>query len=300
MTSRLRKLHTNCLRGVCGSRACQRGQPPKSPIALISDVIQNIGPHDLDLTGALIKGDGLAQGPFDRYPSVPTGAAFPCLWNHDAKRERQLIVEPDSHCQIRTVGGTVPDKLVTRAGLRWDTAARAHYNRDLRFNSQSLIVAMTPRQTLGGRAWPTVVFEDKTHAFAFALWSNSTLGLLCHWWMANKSQAGRGTSSVTSIPTYPTLDLRALTVDQHSTAKAAFEAIAQNRLLPFDQINEDPVRAELDELLLVEILGLPSDLCVAGGPIERLRAKLAAEPQVHSDKKTRIVFTGNGETSTAR
>ena len=270
------------------------------PVASLEDVIHRIGPHHLDITGAKIKTDGLPQGPFECLPGVPAGAAYPCLWNHDMRRERRLIVEPDSHCRVRHVGSGTPGELANRAMIRWETAARVHYNLDLRFNSQSLIVAFSTQPSIGGRAWPTVLFDDPMHEFTFAIWSNSTLGLLCHWWMANKSQAGRGTSTVTSIPTFITINLRALTRDQHTAAREAFEAMSMKRLLPFDQIDEDPVRAELDQRLIVDVLGLEPELCGESGPMERLRKKLAVEPQIHANKCTRVVFTEAGEISVTR
>ena len=49
-----------------------------------------------------------------------------------------------------------------------------------------------------------------------------------------------------------------------------------------------------------DVLGLSQTLCDAGGPIERLRRKLAAEPQIHANKRTRLVFTADGETSVWR
>lgn len=265
------------------------------PIASIGDIIVGTGPHHLDITGAQVKSDGLPQGPFEHFPGMPQGSAYPCLWNHDSANERMLIVQPDSHCRVRQVRGRIPNDLLERAEARFATATRAHYNLDLRFNSQSLAVAMTPMPTIGGRAWPSVIFENAQHEYAFALWSNSSLGILCHWWMSNKSQAGRGTSTITSIPDFATLDIRALTEDQHLAAQHAFEAMAGLRFMPFDQINEDPSRAELDRRLLIDVLGLPAELCAVGGPMERLRAKLAAEPQIHSGKRTRVVFTEEGE-----
>lgn len=265
------------------------------PVTSIADVIEGMGPHHLNIAGAQTKSDGLPQGPFEHNPGNPPGAAYPCLWNHHNERERRLLVEPDSHCRIRDVGGVIPHDLVIRAESRWETAARAHYNQDLQFNSQSLIVAMTEQPSIGGRAWPTVIFENPMHEFAFALWSNSTLGLLCHWWMSNKSQAGRGVSTITSIPSFATLDLRELSPIQLEAAKGAFDAMTGHRFLPFDQINEDPSRAELDRRLIVDVLGLPPELCSDGGPVDRLRTKLAAEPQIHSDKKSRVVFTEAGE-----
>ena len=182
------------------------------------------------------------------------------------------------------------DDLRQNALRIWSTATRAHYNRDLRFNSQSMIVAMTERKCVGGRAWPSVIFEDDEQEYAFALWCNSTLGLLMHWWTSNKTQSGRGTTTVTSIPNIPTLDTRKLSAEQLSAAREAFYAMRDLRFLPFDQIDEDPARAELDRRLLVDVLGLPSTLCEPDGPIDLLRRKLAAEPQIHGGKKTRVIF----------
>ncbi len=111
-----------------------------------------------------------------------------------------------------------------------------------------------------------------------------------HWWVSNKTQSGRGTTTVTGIPEIPTLDVTELTPEQVAAAKDAFEAMRDRRFLPFDQIDEDPARAELDRRLLVDVLGLPESLCQPDGPIDLLRRKLAKEPQIHGGKKTRVVF----------
>jgi hypothetical protein len=118
--------------------------------------------------------------------------------------------------------------------------------------------------------------------------------------MSNKTQEGRGIATVTSVPAITTLDLRSLSATQHEAARVEFERLANTRFFPFDQIDEDPARAELDRRLIVDVLGLNADLCASGGPIERLRHKLAAEPQIHANKQTRLVFTDEGETSTRR
>ena len=175
-----------------------------------------------------------------------------------------------------------------------------HYNRDLQFNAQSTIVALTESASLGGRAWPTVLLEEEDDEFAFALWCNSTLGLVCHWWMSNKTQAGRGTSTITSIPTFPTLDFRGFTETQRAVARAALLEVRGERLLPFDQLDEDEVRGAIDRLLLEDVLGLPETLCAPGGPMERLRTKLAREPQIRGRKKTRLVFGPEGDLSVPR
>ena len=262
-----------------GSPGLARIELPVVPIGKIAVR----GPYHADIYWEQSSGE--PRGPFELHiPALAQYPTYPMLWAHHAKRERHLTVEPDSE-------GRIKQGMAEKAASVWATATRAHYNRDLRFNSQSLIVAMTERPCIGGRAWPSVIFENPEHEYAFALWCNSTLGLLLHWWSSNKTQSGRGTTTVTGIPNIPTLDTRALTVEQHTAAKAAFDAMRDHRFLPFDQVDEDPARAELDRRLLVDVLGLPDSLCAENGPIDLLRRKLAREPQVHGGKKSRVVFT---------
>ena len=141
-------------------------------------------------------------------------------------------------------------------------------------------------------AWPSVIFQEQKHEYAFALWCNSTLGLLMHWWVTNKTQSGRGRTTVTGIPNIPTLDVRKLTEKQLAVARSAFDAMKGRRFLPFDQIDEDPARTELDRRLLVDVLGLPESVVDEEGPIDLLRRKLAREPQIHGGKKTRGCVSG--------
>ena len=271
----------------------QLGQPNLESIGILVVPIGQIagrGPYHADIYWN--QSDGTPRGPFELIkPAVSPTPTYPMLWAHDMKRERRLVVEPDSEGRIKAAsGGLTFADLSEKASRVWVTATRTHYNRDLRFNSQSLVVVTTEQPCIGGRAWPSVIFEKPEHEYAFALWCNSTLGILTHWWVANKTQSGRGTTTVTSIPNIPTLDVRTLTEEQLASAKTAFETLRGRRFLPFDQIDEDPARAELDRRLLVDVLGLPEELTEPGGPIDLLRRKLAHEPQIHGGKKTRVVF----------
>ena len=281
-------------------RLQQIGQPDADDIGICvvsaGDIAER-GPVHRDITGVERSKTSLAEvlrGPFDRIePPMNPIPTYPIIWAHTAKRERSLTIGIDSEGRIRQGMQEV-------AKAVWDTATRAHYNLDLRFNSQSLIVAMTERKCIGGRAWPSVILHDAEHEYAFSLWCNSTLGLLLHWWVSNKTQSGRGTTTITGIPNIATLDTRALTDAQHAEAKRQFDLLASARFLPFDQIDEDPARARLDRAILVDVLGLPASLVAADGPIDLIRRKLAREPQIHGGKRSRVVFTENGEDSQLR
>jgi hypothetical protein len=246
-------------------------------------VIAKVGPYHMDINGKEQAG-GAVRGPFDvvglgRTPTYPT------LWAHEAADERSIIVAPDSEGRIRAAKTKVErDIIAERAEAIWSTASEVHVNRDFRFNSQSVAVAFTEAPSIGGRAWPTVKFADIAHAKAFTLWSNTTLGLFMYWWVANKQQGGRGSVTVTAIPELPTLDVTKLSAKQLDAMTDAFAEVAGYAFLPFNEIDADKVRAELDKLVLGDILGLR---CAQGTAtsLKLLRQKLSAEPSIAGAKK---------------
>ena len=279
--------HNLCSGRLPGWRPRRETRAARLPIVPISEIAER-GTYHMDIYWD--NADGSPRGPLQlhdfRRGHVPE---LPILWGHNAKLERCMILRPDKYGDRKVTPG-YEDEIQEKAVDVWDRATRLHYNRDVRFNSQSLIAAMTEERCIGGHSWPSIVFKNPEQEYAFALWANSSLGLLIHWWLANKTQSGRGRTSITAIPEIPTLDLRKLSNAQHEAAKRVFEELSSERFLPFDQIDEDPARELLDRRLLVEVLGLPEELCWPGESIELLRKKLAAEPQIHGGKKTRIVF----------
>ena len=130
---------------------CPRALHLRLPIARLGKLAGR-GPVDRDITEQ--TRDGSPRGPFELIkPAVSHAPTYPMLWAHDATRERSLVVNPDSEGRIKSASaGVTQDELLEKATRIWGTATRAHYNRDLRFNSQSLIVAMTDRPCIGGRA----------------------------------------------------------------------------------------------------------------------------------------------------
>ena len=159
--------------------------------------------------GELGKGDAVIVGregkaAFERIRPPSNAPTYPMLWGHDAQREKRIVVAPDSE-------GRISAGMETLAAEIWGTRSHAHHNRDFRFNSQPLAVAFTEKQTIGGRAWPNVKFDDRTREVAYTLWCNTTLGLLCYWWHSSRQQAGRGSMPITAIRSMPILDVTKLT-----------------------------------------------------------------------------------------
>ena len=232
------------------------------------NAVGKMGLYHIDINGPV------PRGPFDKVQASPT-STYPSLWNHNATREKRLVCEPDSQLLVR-------QGLEQKAANHWATASRSHLNRDFRFNSQSLAAAFTERESMGGRAWPNVNFQDDRTDYAFAVWSNSTLGLLLYWWHSSTQQPGRGIVTIRSAETLPVLDFRTLTDEQLATAKAIFDDFRALDLMPAYLADADPNRALLDRRVLCDLLGFDEDIYEA---VRRLAAKWCAEPSVHGGKR---------------
>ncbi len=214
------------------------------------------------------------KGPFIKSPANPT-ATYPALYNHHARNERYMVCAPDMELVVNPGMEESATKL-------WATASRAHLTLDFRFTSQPLAAAITEQKTIGGTAWPNVAFNDERHDYAFALWCNSTLGLLLYWWWSSKQQDGRGRTTIHAMVSLPMLDLRALSDEQLATAEAVFDDFRDRELMPAYLADADPNRALLDRRVVRDLLGFNEDTYAA---VRRLAAKWCAEPSVHGGKK---------------
>ena len=184
---------------------------------------------------------------------------YPALWNHNCENERQILCTPDR--KLKATKGQEE-----RANELWNRfAGRAHLTQDHTLTSQSLAVAFTEEDCIGGTAWPNVNFH-KTHPkrkdwdYAFSIWGNSTLGLLCYWWHTTRQQAGRYRISRLAIETLLVLDFRALSDARIKQAKAIFEQFKHKHFLPAYVADKDPTREKLDWAVLYDWLGFEESI----------------------------------------
>ena len=233
-------------------------------VATLSDVGKR-GWHDMNIAGS--------TGPFTKASPSPT-STFPSLWSHNAKQETRMVCLPDSQLIVKP-------GMEDRSAKASATASRAHLNRDFRFNSQPLAAAFTEQKSIGGTAWPNVLFPNDQFDYAFSVWCNSTLGLVLHWWHANRQQSGRGRTTIKAAQSLLLLDFRALSDAQLATAQAIFDKFRDKELKPAYLADADPNRALLDRRVVCDLLGFDQDTYHA---VRLLAAKWCAEPSVHGGK----------------
>ena len=253
----------------------QKG-PISLPICSVSDISKIGADH------RAIHDPG-KYGAFDIEAGCPDTAEYPCLWKVDCKTQRAMVVSPDSHATIRPNAEAKAHKILELNG-------RLHFNRDLTFTSHSLVVAFTEQDALGVDSMPNIFFKEKqVYDYVWTLWGNSTLGLLCYWFSCSKQQTGRGRGSKPILESMATLDVRELSGEVLANAEQIFNQLKHKKMLPFNQMDEDSVRHELDRLLLSDVLGITeSERPDVHEGLALLRKMLCQEPSIHGGKKSKV------------
>jgi hypothetical protein len=253
------------------------------PITTIG-TIGEIGPISRDINGNTPNGG--IRGPF-RIEPITTNSAptYPVLYAHNASRERCMEFEADYEGIIRKGHNIDEDKFAQNKAIKiWATASNCHFNVDFQFNAQSTGMQFTHRKSIGGRAWPSIKLAGVNQEKALVLWSNSSLGLLLRWWFSNKQQAARGSIGVSALELLPVLNVTKLSEKMLNNTVSIFNDLRHKELKPINEIANDPVRAEIDTRLAIEVLGLPKEFTEKDGPLDLLRHKLALEPSIAGTK----------------
>ena len=224
-----------------------------------------------------------AWGAFDIEKGYAETDTYPGLWNLKSDEQRSMVVQPDCHGTIRTNSWNKAQEVLAKT-------SRAHHNSSIRFNSNSLSVLFTERPSIG-ILLPNVVFDEELYDYVWTLWGNSTLGLLCYWMHCNKQHSGRGRIFIKGLKSMPTLDIPKLNEEALQNAKHIFAELKHKKMLPFNQMDEDAVRHELDCRLLSEVLGFGEETHkeVHEG-VRILRERLCAEPSIHGGKQSKVVL----------
>ncbi|MXZ06590.1 MAG: hypothetical protein F4Y75_03625 [Acidimicrobiia bacterium] len=271
-------------------------QPVDLPMTLLGAQAR-FGPVHRDING-INQPSGIPRGPFDviscdesiRWEAV----TYPVLWAQDSASMTSMEVLPDRHGVIRTDFEQISADRIwegwkPQAGARRYIcgATRLHIRMDLG-SSDRLGACLTPKQSIGGRAWPSATVQPELTDYpdqwdkAWAVWLNTTLGLIGRWWVANRQHPGRSCLTVTTLGRIPVLDLSRITLDQVANLADFCDEILHQTLLPVYLAREDETRLQMDRVVLCEILGLSEEVLE---PLETLRNAWCDEPSVHGGKK---------------
>ena len=243
------------------------------PVAAMGEVC-NVGPQDRRIRGSL--------GVFDAYHGWNEESQFPALWSLDSSIHQGMYSEPNAWLVPKQDRDHLPV---------WSQAGTLQITRDVRYNAQRVMVTITNIRTLGVSQWHSLSVHDDDpivrarRETTLALWCNSTLGLLLNANHSNRSQSGRGRGNKGMLESLATLDVRKLESWQLDEAQVIWQDFRNRSFQPFHKCAVDPVRIELDERLVRDLLGLSED---AVATLARLRSLLASDPSIHGSKKPEL------------
>lgn len=216
-------------------------------------------------------------GAFEFHKVSETLPCHPALWAANAKEQRKLVVQPTHE----GVSAGSEEKAKKMRDLR----STLFYARGLRWTSQALASATTTKPMMGGRAWTALLHEEKNVRQAFAIWANSTLGLLLHWACGGRQQAGRSIVQVKAMSEIPVPDFRATglaAINAGKIAAAEFEELSRLSFLPACQSWRDPARKMLDGTVSRMLGFTPAQKQI----VDELREAWCREPSVHGNNQT--------------
>ena len=202
--------------------------------------------------------------------ALPDAEARVTLWQHDSEVNQSLAAKPDTHITAKPANAHLAKKYWgQRSSLLLPLRLFLPTTRVIspRLNTLGLGSAWAPCKIKAGAALP--IDAEK----ALCVYLNSSIGILAM--LGDRSNRK---------PTYPNLsldDLRKLTVpnigalnaDEVSSLVTVYDRYAHRILLPLPQMDADPVRRDLDDVVCTA-LGLDAEL------VSTVRRQLAAEPSV--------------------
>ena len=206
-------------------------------------------------------------GPFNSPLPYDGTATYPALWNNDNEIQTTMTVSPDKKLIPLTY------EPVSRLDNVWKNSASClHLNLDLRTTSQKIAVSYTERQSIGGRAWPSIFMKNPKHVKPLAVWGNSTLGILCRWAVSGRQHLGKSIITRTAALNMPVLDFGALGAKKLHEMEKIFKEYHNRPFQRIMNLADDPVRISLDEALM--------DTLESSVDLSDIRQRLCAEPSV--------------------
>ena len=250
------------------------GISSKIPITEIGNIAE-LGPYHMQVKN---PGQGL-------FTIVETDdllrSGIPALWHHSSKRETSLEVPANARlerCAYRDK--EKQDKMLERQ-------RRLHLASELRLAPQRLAAVLTEKPMLGISSWITLLLHNPVSGAeeALCLWLNSTPGLLLRILHGNRPYLGRSRLTHELVRNLPALDVSRLSEKQLAASVRIYEDLKNKTLQGFSNIQDDPIRNELNSRLCTEVLNIRESGYGDGNLeeiVHELTQKLALEPTLHS------------------
>lgn len=211
----------------------------------------------------------------DGFTTSDTPTPYPALWGHDSLVVTSMAQKPNKYLVPRAAAAK--GRPLRRLSLLWPRAGEVMMAERLWFNTHRLTAVLLPEPALANVWWPFRLGGRVSESLlplarkALVLWMNSTLGVLSLVAVREETRGAWCAFKKPVLARLPVPNFASLDREDLEDLATAFDRLAFRKLLPFPQMAEDPVRADIDRAVS-QTFSLPS--------LDVLRRLLAREPVV--------------------
>ncbi len=206
----------------------------------------------------------------DGFELSDVATAFPAFWGHNSESVTSIHQLPNRWLSpLSEARGGRPLRKLEHL---WPKAGQLLLAERVRLNTQRLLAVQCSTSVLSNVWWPVRLLDSVADcADILAMWLNSTYGFINMVAQREETEGAWIDFKKPSLEELLVLDPRELSTRQMRKLNAASAAVMKDSILPFAQIDHDPVLKKID-LAFAEALGIPDP--------EVIRQMLANEPVV--------------------
>lgn len=180
---------------------------------------------------------------------------YPSIWNNKSDVCETIYQEPNMYLQPRLKAQS--GRHLRKISLLWPKAANILISERLGLISHKIHCIYSDKRVLGNVWWPFKMHDNSPlKQKALVIWLTSTPGLLMYLAVRGETHGAFIDFKKPNLENLPVLDVSALNEEQLEILSETFDEIADQPLLPFPQMENDPVRAKIDAAIS-KALGLP-------------------------------------------
>ena len=200
----------------------------------------------------------------------PTDAvtAYPMVANHDTEQRKRLATKPDKY--LAPLVEPRPGRRLKPADQLWPKAGRLLVGARFWLNTVRVVAMRSETGVLASMWWPIRV-EGQSMEKTFAVWMNSSLGLMTLLAIRNTTRGSWVQLKKADLERLSVLDPRRLSSSQLKRLAKLFDKVAHEEFERLPRMALCPARRSLDDGI-ARILDLPD--------LGKLRELLASEPVV--------------------
>ena len=201
------------------------------------------------------------------YSDMPTTSGWRALWHHKTDVTRSMRAETDVYIQPKPY-----DRERRLANSYWEQRSEMLLPHRLWLPLARVSSVMLPEPAVGS-IWTPCRPHDPEIAKALCLYLNSTPGLLSLLGARDNRKPSYPSFSLDTLRSLPVPNFEALGAAERGLLDSWFDWLANDTLLPFPRMDEDPARRQIDEAV-TQALGLDPEW------VATIRRELAREPSV--------------------